>query len=89
MITLAILDKLLTLFHNVLYSLSPVATWFDNLGDKIHALQYPQDLIQIFGIAKVFLPSQTITTLFVITAILVGIAILGGLIKFILHLGVA
>jgi len=58
-----------------------------NLGNTLHDLTFPTMLINVFSITKVFLPTTTIITLFVITCLLTAIALLTGLIYFFLHLG--
>lgn len=57
------------------------------LGNSLHDFVFPTMLVNVFSITKVFLPTTTIITLFVITCLLVAISMLGGLIYFFLHLG--
>ena len=87
MITLNLIDDLLDTADSFFSRFSFITSGVDQLATYIHDLRFPQTLMNIFSICKIFLPEGTIITLFVISALLCALALGSGLIYFLLHVG--
>lgn len=90
MIILELLDHALAFISHFLLSIPIVANvldTFSNISNELSFVTNTQPLIQIFRLARLFLPTGTIVILFSLTSILIGISLLTGLIHFLVHLG--
>lgn len=90
MITLNLLDHALSFIAAFLSHIPIVANvlgTFSNLTNELSFVTDTQPIIQIFRLARLFLPVGTITILFGITSLLIAISLLTGLIYFLVHLG--
>lgn len=87
MITLSFIDHGLDFLNAFLLKIPIIANFIDTFSNFSNELTYPSVLIDYFRIARLFLPTGTIVSLFVITCFLVAISLLTGLIHFLVHLG--
>jgi len=77
MITLAIINKVISIMNYLCtHVFSDFYTHIVNYQNYLSGLQAPQTLIDIFALAKYFLPFGTITVLFEITVGLVLISLI-------------
>lgn len=90
MITYNLIDHALSFiaaFFSHIPIVANVLDTFSNLTSELSFITDTQPLVQIFRLARLFLPVGTIVILFSITSVLVAISLLTGLIYFLVHLG--
>lgn len=90
MITLNLLDHALGFLASFLSHIPVVANviyTFSNLSNELSFYTNTEPLIQIFRLARLFLPTGTIVILFTLTSVLIAINLLTGLVYFLTHIG--
>lgn len=90
MITLQLIEDLFVTFQNFLLKIPIVANvidTFSNLADELSWVTIPDNLINIFRLARLFLPTGTIVILFSIGGLMISFALITGFIRFLTHMG--